>query len=205
MHESIATSERELLGADRIGNRMLGLALEAISCRSLRQFVDTLAGDPPLRQVLISRHGGRYHSSVMQQAATAATRHPRLRKHELDAVYAATLIARVPDMISAYAAEHCPAPVGSALEAPLVAHLARRCDFFTHAALRRLRISDPVQAAVVFDALGWTEPARLNDLHSDRLASIVRESWRSAEADHLASRLPNSQAMACDGSNFTTL
>ena len=205
MHEGFASSERSLLGADRIGNRMLGLALESIRCRSLRQFIDTLAGDPPLRQVLISRHGDCFHASLMQQAATVATRHRLIRAPELDAVYAAALIARLPDMVRVYAAEYGPAPVEPALEAPLLALLVRRCDFFIHAALRRLRITDPAQAAVVFDALGWSEPARLDDLHSDRLASIVREAWHSVEAQHPAYRLLGAESMASDKSLFTTL
>ena len=205
MNEGFTSAAREQLAADRLGNRMLVLALEGINCRSLRQFADTIAGDPPLRQVLIARHGDCYHASLMQQAATVATRHRLIRAPELDAVYAATLIARLPDMVQIFATEHCPAPTEPGLEGPLLALLVRRCDFFTWSALRRLRISNPAQAAVVFSALGWTEPAQLNDLHSDRLASIVREAWRSVEAEHPAYRLPDSQASACDGSIFTTL
>ena len=201
MHE-LLPSTREQMSADLLGNRLLTLALDGIHTRSLQRFAGTLCGDPPLRQVLVSLLGGCYHASLMRQAASVAAAHPQVHAHEREAVYAATLVARLPEMVRVPGAGRGNERPGAAPDASV---LADRCDSFTAAALRRLRISNAAQAAVVFSALGWTEPARLNDLHSDRLAAIVRAAWAAVETGHPAYRLPRPDRGECVGSSFMTL
>ena len=201
MHKNLP-SEREQMSADLLGNRLLTLALDGIHTRSLQRFAGTLCGDPPLRQVLVSLLGGCYHASLMRQAASVAAAHPQVHAHEREAVYAATLVARLPEMVEVKGEGRSNDRPGGAPDASV---LADRCAFFTASALRRLRISNPAQAAVVFSALGWTEPERLNDLHSDRLAGIVREAWAAVEAGHPAYRLPQPDQGDGAGSSFTTL
>ena len=201
MHE-LLPSTREQMSADLLGNRLLTLALDGIHTRSLQRFAGTLCGDPPLRQVLVSLIGGCYHASLMRQAASVAAAHPQVQEKEREAVYAATLVARLPEMVQVQEDGRSSDRPGGAPDASV---LADRCAFFTASALRRLRISNPAQAAVVFSALGWTEPERLNDLHSDRLAGIVREAWAAVEAGHPAYRLPQPDQGDGAGSSFTTL
>ena len=201
MHKALP-SEREQMSSDLLGNRLLTLALESINTRSLQRFAGTLCGDPPLRQVLVSLLGGCYHASLMRQAASVAAAHPQVHVQEREAVYAATLVARLPEMVQVQGDGRSSDRPGGAPDASV---LADRCDFFTTAALRRLRISDAAQAAVVYSALGWAEPTRLNDLHSDRLSGVVRSAWEAVEAGHPEYRLPQPDHGDGAGSSFTTL
>jgi hypothetical protein len=200
MHKA-PRSEREQMNTDQLGNRLLGLALEGLPSRSLQRFAGAIAGDPPLRQVLVSQRGGCYHAALMQQAASVAAAHPQVEAFEREAVYAATLLVRVPDLVRAYEEDHGRALPGAA---PHAGGRARRWDFLLPPALRRLRLSDPKQAGVVYLALGGTEPVRISDLHSDRLPVVVRQAWAQVEADCPGYALPGSPPSSARDSALTT-
>lgn len=170
------SAERTALASDRLGIRLLGLALEQIRLRSLRKFAELITGDPVLRQALVSCHQGTYHASFVHKVAHTAAQHSTLRAEEQEAVYAAALVSRIPEIALTYALDHNRRNRKGRIDLPA---LQRRCDYFLASALKRLQTSDPTQACVVMRALGIAHLEQVDHLHSDRLPAVLRDAWAS--------------------------
>ena len=173
----VLQAERRQFASDRSSIRQLGLTLDRLATRSLRKFAELITGDPLLRQVLIYRTPENSYAALMARAGHGAASHLAVRPHEQEALYAAALVARIPDWIALHGVR-CRSGLLNLPESTDLPALLRRCDYFFNSALLRLHTSDPRSAAVVFSALGVTHPSQVNHLHSDRLAAIVRQAWQ---------------------------
>ena len=134
------------------------------------------------------------YASLMAGAAQAAASHPGVRPHEQEALYAAALVANLPQWVHRY---------GDRCGTADVPTLERRVHYFRGSALMKLHTGDPVPASVVFRGLGITLAQHINDLYSDRLASMVRQAWRDTQA--AAGFSPDEEEQSCWGPGFTTL
>lgn len=166
--------ERRRFASDRHGLRQLGRVLDLITTRSLVKFTEMITGDPLLRQILIADTYQDSYVGRMERAAQAALAHAETRSHEHEALFAAALVAHLPERIRSY---------GLASGTQEVPGWLRRCDYFMNSALTRLHSSDAAQSVIVFGALGVTLPKNVNDLHSSRLERIVRQAWMQADAE----------------------
>ena len=179
-NHDVLQAERRQFASDRSSLRQLGLTLDRLATRSVRKFVELITGDPLLRQVLICRTPENSYAALMARAGHGAASHPAVRPHEQEALYAAALVARIPDWIALHGVR-CRSGLPDSPDlpdSPALSALLRRCDYFINSALLRLHTSDPRSAAVVFSALSVTHPSQVDHLHSDRLAAIVRQAWQ---------------------------
>ena len=208
-NHDVLQAERRQFASDRSSLRQLGLTLDRLTTRSLRKFAELITGDPLLRQVLIYRTPENSYAALMARAGHGAASHPAVRPHEQEALYAAALVARIPDWIALHGVR-CRSglldlpDLPDSPDSPALSALLRRCNYFFNSALMRLHTSDPRSAPVVFSALGVTHPSQVDHLHSDRLAAIVRQAWQEVWP---AAQL-SSESNALFGSStapFTTL
>ena len=196
-------AERQRFAFARQGIRAMGLAIHTLTNSGLRKFCQFVFGDPLVRQVVIYPFYpismvapviGKSYASLMAGAAQAAASHPGVRPHEQEALYAAALVANLPQWVHRYS-DYCGTDD--------VLTSARRVNYFMDSALTGLHTSDPAQAAVVFRALGITLARHVNELQSDRLASMVRQAWRDAQA--AAGFSPDEDDQCSSGPGYTTL
>ena len=162
---------------DCLSHFTLCLIADAVKTPSLELFLQQTAADPLVCRILLTRDAGEpySHAITMSKAAGLASTNAQIEASEKEAVYAATLIARV----------------GAAITTGTCAHrLHRRWRYLRETALVCLARSDPANGLVMRLALGL---GRDMDVNMDRnpgqditrcarLQSAVHLAWIQANA-----------------------
>lgn len=96
---------------DRLSRFTLHLIVDAVKTPSLKVFLHQTTADPQVRRILLTRASGQAcsHAIIMGRAAWLAITNTQIEASEKEAVYAATLIARVGVMIETVGRQQRPA------------------------------------------------------------------------------------------------
>ena len=111
---------------DRLSRFTLHLIVDAVITPSLRVFLNQTTADPQVRRIILARDAGQACSNAMMmgRAGLLVSTNPQIEASEKEAVYAATLIARVGAMIETGARQQRPVGARSDAEHGLTMRLA---------------------------------------------------------------------------------
>lgn len=187
-----ATPTRHRFTIDAQGRAQLNQAIAQLRSPSLRQFLLVLLADIALRKRLLLRSADHDPVALMTAAANYASANPQINLREKEALYTATLVARLPDLLWESA---CLVESPNLLDGP---ELVIRLGTALRSALNQLETRDPANGWLVRNAVGLGVREDQNDpnaWHAVRLQAVVALAWSRAGAARCADALPRRAAL----------
>lgn len=187
-----ATLTRHPFTIDAQGRAQLNQAIAQLRSQSLRQFLLVLLADIALRKRLLLRSADHDPLALMTAAANYASANPQITLREKEALYTATLVARLPDLLWESA---CLVESPNLLDGP---ELVIRLGTALRSALNQLETRDPANGWLVRNAVGLGVREDQNDhkaWHAARLQAVVALAWSQAGAANRTDALPRRAAL----------
>jgi|CXWL01.1.fsa_nt_gi hypothetical protein len=187
-----ATLTRHPYTIDAHGRAQLNRAIARVRTSSLRQFLLELLADIALRKRLLLRSADYDPVALMILAADHARANPQIALREKEALYTATLVARLPDLLWESA---CLVESSNLLDGP---ELVIRLGIALRSALNQLETRDPANGWLVRNAVGLGVREDQNDhkaWHAARLQAVVALAWSQAGAARRTDALPRRAAL----------
>ena len=187
-----ATLTRHPFTIDAQGRAQLNRAIAQLRSHSLRQFLLVLLADIALRKRLLLRGADHDPLALMTAAANYASTNPQITPREREALYTATLLARLPDLLWESA---CLVESPNLLDGP---ELISRLGIALRSALNQLETRDPANGWLVRNAVGLGVSEDQNDpkaWHAARLQAVVALAWSRAGAARCTDALPRRAAL----------
>lgn len=187
-----ATLTRHPFTIDAQGRAQLNQAIAQLRSQSLRQFLLVLLADIALRKRLLLRSADHDPLALMRAAANFASANPQIPPREKEALYTATLVARLPDLLWESA---CLVESPNLLDGP---ELVIRLGTALRSALNQLETRDPANGWLVRNAVALSVLEDQNDpkaWHAARLQAVVALAWSQAGAARCTEALPRRAAL----------